>query len=107
MTHPDRHLLDGHVRDWNDPRPAGLYLTLHHGRADPEQEMEDFGFDGPIIGPFKWCHITYSSTFNFGWADGDETSGPHDAITVVKRDLVSFDGKYYGDWEFQLLEAKE
>lgn len=106
MTHPDRHLLDGHVRDWNDPRPAGMYFTLHHGRDDPQQEMNDMGYDGPIIGPIKWCHVTYCSTFNFGFVGSVEAgTGPSTVVSIID-DLVVFDGKYYGDWEFQLLEEQ-
>ncbi len=29
-----------------------VYLNLMHGRATPDQQMNDWGFDGPILGPF-------------------------------------------------------
>lgn len=101
----DRKLFEGYVRTWDEQRPAGMYLTLHHGRDDPQQEMDEFGYNGPIIGPFKWCHITYGTQFNFGWVDGGDT-GPCTVVTVIDGDMLEFDGKYYGDWEFQLLEEK-
>jgi hypothetical protein len=31
--------------------PGKLYLRLYHGRTDPEQQMEDWGFTGPTFGP--------------------------------------------------------
>jgi hypothetical protein len=104
MNAYDRKQFEGFVREWDAPRPAGLYLTLHHGRDNPEEHMDDWGYDGPIIGPFKWCHITYNATFNFGFPGIEEDgTGPCTVVTCV-NDLVVFQGKYYGDWEFQLLE---
>lgn len=107
MNDSDRKKFEGFVRDWDAPRPAGLYLTLFHGRDTPEEEMDDWGYDGPIIGPFKWCHITYCTTFNFGFVGDEDGTGPTTVVTITKDSLILFDGKYYGDWEFQLLEANE
>src|SRR3546814_15310909 len=28
-----------------------LYLHLYHGRKDPDESLEDWGSDGPVIGP--------------------------------------------------------
>ncbi len=39
------------------PKP-GLYLGLFHGRDDPNEQMRDWGFNGPTIGPLVWCHTT-------------------------------------------------
>ena len=33
--------------------PAKMYLRLYHGRTDPNQQMDDWGFGGPIIGPLS------------------------------------------------------
>ena len=30
-----------------------MYLRLYHGRVDPDQEMDDWGFDGPTFGPLS------------------------------------------------------
>lgn len=80
-----------------------IYLQLLHGRNDPAEQLDDWGFDGPLLGPFEWVHTTYNVHMNFasilyitGMPVHDET-GPLD---VFKDDLFQFRGKYYGDWEF-------
>ena len=36
-----------------------MYLRLFHGRTDPQQDMDDWGSDGPVLGPYKFAHRTY------------------------------------------------
>lgn len=38
-----------------------LYLKLYNGRYDPNQDMDDFGFEGPSIGPLESVHGTYTT----------------------------------------------
>ena len=33
------------------PDKPGLYLALFHGRDDRNAQMEDWGFNGPLLGP--------------------------------------------------------
>jgi hypothetical protein len=40
-----------------------LYIRLFHGRVDPEQDMDDWGSDGPIFGPYHFVHTTYTSFY--------------------------------------------
>jgi hypothetical protein len=40
-------------------QPGKLYLRLYHGRATPDEQMEDWGSDGPVIGPLASIHVTY------------------------------------------------
>jgi hypothetical protein len=49
------------------PRPAkpGLYLAMTHGRHHPDDQLNGWGFDGPTIGPLKWCHTTYATEVRF------------------------------------------
>jgi hypothetical protein len=35
-----------------------IYLKLIHGRDYPDQQMNDWGFDGPVLGPFEAVHFT-------------------------------------------------
>ena len=43
---------------------------LYHGRTDPSQEMDDWGFVGPTFGPLS-CYVhTYCCTFRIH-GDGD------------------------------------
>lgn len=72
----------------------GVYLHLFHGREDPEQDMDDWGEDGPIVGPFDWFHVTYKDELK-GVIDGDPYWFPHIAPC---EDMIYFRGKWYGDW---------
>ena len=43
--------------------PGKMFLRLYHGRTDPGQEMDDWGFVGPTFGPLS-CYVhTYCCTF--------------------------------------------
>ncbi|MEN7527901.1 hypothetical protein [Cupriavidus sp. DL-D2] len=39
----------------------GLYLALFHGRDDKDDCPEDWGFNGPMIGPIEFAHTTYGT----------------------------------------------
>lgn len=72
-----------------------LYLKLMHGRDDPGQQMADWGFDGPVLGPFEAVHFTYLThvrCFPEGNA-GDELE------LCFHDDMLVYEGKYYGDFE--------
>ncbi len=43
--------------------PGKMYLRLYHGRTDPDEQMDDWGFVGPTFGPLA-CYVhTYCCTF--------------------------------------------
>ena len=69
-----------------------LYLKLFHGRNDPAQDMDDWGFDGPVFGPYDFIHTTYACHLKMGRNDGDI-----DNLRIV-GDMVFYAGNYYGDW---------
>ena len=82
-----------------------LYIRLFHGRTDPEQDMDDWGTDGPIFGPYIHVHTTYSSMLRLGRTDGN-----CDELHVHKKDMLYYDGVYYGDWSVfnaQVLEESQ
>ena len=56
------------------PSRPGLYLGLFHGREDPRQRMDDWGFNGPMIGPLQWFHTTYNCTLRIAFES--EADGP-------------------------------
>jgi len=73
--------------------PGKMYLRLYHGRTDPEQEMDDWGFDGPTFGPFLSYVHTYCSTFRLhGDYDREMWLDTHD-------DMIKWDCCFYGDME--------
>lgn len=69
-----------------------VYIRLFHGRIDPEQSMDDWGSDGPVFGPYKFAHTTYSSTLKLGRSDED----CHELY--LYEDMPYYNGVYYGDW---------
>ena len=64
-----------------------VYLELFNGRNTPTERLDDWGFEGPILGPFEYVHTTYAANIVIG-----------DGYLSVVNDLVYYDGKYYGDW---------
>ena len=74
--------------------PGKMYLRLYHGRTDPAQEMDEWGFDGPTFGPLS-CYVhTYCCTFRIhGDCDASE-------VWLEKHDdMIRWDGCFYGDME--------
>ncbi len=60
------------------PYEPGLFLRLYHGRKSPDEEMQQWGPDGPTFGPLKYVHAAYLSTMQIGFLDGKswEKLGP-------------------------------
>lgn len=82
----------------NEKQPD-LYLKLIHGRNTPQEQLDDWGFEGPLLGPFNWIHATYATHVRCGWDEnGDEI------CLDYSGDLLTYEGKYYGDWEVTTKE---
>jgi hypothetical protein len=72
--------------------------------------MEDWGAEGPDIGPLRFCQTTYGSSLalefldvedkqKFFGVDPDASHGfDFTAWLEVKEDCIEYDGKFYGDW---------
>ncbi|MBM4103152.1 MAG: hypothetical protein FJ263_03755 [Planctomycetes bacterium] len=69
-----------------------VYIRLFHGRTDPGQDMDDWGSDGPVFGPYLFSHTTYGWDIKLG-----KSNGNCDEL-YVHEDMVYYDGVYYGDW---------
>lgn len=76
-------------------------LHLYHGRNSPDEQLSDWGFDGPTL-KIDWFHVTYMTTFVLGCNGGDELWlddwSPTQAGVIVNS-LFHYAGKFYGDWE--------
>ena len=83
-----------------------IYIRLWHGRKHPDEELQDWGFEGPII-PIAGMHVVYGTVMlNLG----ESGAFPEGAWREIKHDdefvdlpteesgLVVFNGLYYGDW---------
>lgn len=69
-----------------------LYIRLFHGRTNPNQDMDEWGSDGPVFGPYEFVHTTYTSHIKLGKSDDncDEM--------FLHEDMIYYDDCYYGDW---------
>ena len=97
------------VDDSPQPSPA-LELRLLHGRHDPRQEMEDWGFTAASIRGVAWMHFTYFSTMTVGFVSDEATEAARrqtnwplweDRVLqlLVVDDMIQAGGAYYGDFE--------
>lgn len=69
--------------------PGALCLYLYHGRTDMSEDLEDWGTEGPVLGPLDWAVITYMGSIRVG-VNGE------DVWLEVREDFVYYDGVYYG-----------
>ena len=95
-----RHTLSSY------PTIPGMYLKLLHGRTFVGQELNNWGEDGPWIGPLEWFHCTYLSDIGIGFVGGDELSpmqfdDDYPSPMHLYKSFIYYDGMYYGDWELQ------
>lgn len=73
--------------------PGKLYLRLYHGRTNPEQEMDDWGFEGPVIGPVTAVVATYLQDIRvFGERPTDEL------WLESTKGMIVWEASYYGDF---------
>ncbi len=75
-----------------DESEGNLYIRLFHGRENMDDKLEDWGWDGPILGPYESIQLTYGTHIKLHKADHFEDLG-------VAKDLICYDGYYYGDME--------
>lgn len=102
-----------------------VMLHLFHGRDSVEQDMDDWGYDGPTLGPFKYVHVTYVSDLKFAMeleayrSAFPEDTNPHvnweigpdgkpigwvDGRIPTESDLIPYQGKFYGDFSVFQVE---
>lgn len=102
--HLDHEILRRHAH--TSPSLSGTYLKLLHGRSTLDEAMDDWGPDGPWIGPLEWFHCTYMTSISLGFTDGETVECLIQNETPVApiyfaSDMIYFNGMYYGDWEIQ------
>lgn len=82
--------------------PGKMYLRLFHGRTDPNQEMDDWGFAGPVFGPLS-CYVhTYCCTFRIHAEAGNE-----ELWLDMHDSMIHWDGCFYGDLTIFVAGANE
>ncbi len=73
---------------------SGVYVRLFNGRSEPGEQLEDWGADGPVLGPFSFAHMVWASEINLG----DEG----ESLKIVDS-TVFYGGIYYAD--FSIVSA--
>lgn len=74
--------------------PGSVYFRLYHGRRQPDQEMNEWGFAGPVFGPLSTVVMTYLRTIRLYALNGI------DELWIDTHDDMAFwRGDYYGDFE--------
>lgn len=83
-------------------RKGKLYLRLYHGRKNPDQQMDDWGFNGPTFGPLSAVVMTYLATIRI------HGRNPADELWLdTTQDMVLWRGNYYGDFEIFVAGPKD
>lgn len=94
---------------------TGVYLHVFHGRDSTNESMDDWGFDGPVIGPLQYVHTTYACEIKFACSgdvadkffpdlvkrDREAGIGPgheFEGQLPICGDCLYYQGKFYGDW---------
>jgi hypothetical protein len=72
-------------------QPGRLYLHLSHGRTDPAEQLNDWGFPDPTFGPLARVQQTDAAAGRLFGHDNAEL------WLSVCDDLVVWDGAYFGD----------
>lgn len=91
----------------------GFQLYLFHGRTHPEENLDDWGFEGPTLKGVLYVHVTYMQTLTVGFNNKEnfqkaltETGWRvWDDLTLemsIVDDLVQTEDGYFGDWELQV-----
>ncbi len=76
-----------------------MYLRLFCERDYPDDQMYDWGFDGPTFGPLLWAHTTCLRHFRVAPENGDEGFE-----VMFHNDLIKYKEKFYGDWSVYIAQ---
>lgn len=68
-------------------------IVLYNGFFYPEQaqEIDDWGFEGPGLGPFDMVQITYGQHIKCYTGNGEILD------LMLENDFIVYKGKFYGD----------
>lgn len=74
-----------------------VYIELLHGRHYPNEKLDDWGFNGPVLGPFPFFHITYGIDIKLGDTGIVVMDKKLQFPVWDKDDYIPFLGGLYGD----------
>jgi len=85
------------VRDLEAEKPdkehkskANVYIHLYHGRTSIDEKLDDWGWNGPVLGPYESIQLTYGTHIKMHKFDHFDDLG-------MVEDLIYYNGYYYGD----------
>lgn len=85
-----------------------IIVQLFHGRNHPDDEPHDWGFEGPVLGPYEWFHMTYGDTIHLGEDMAIKLPALPNEIDFPPFDnngLVNIFGSLYGDMSIISLDS--
>lgn len=94
------------------PTKPGLYLSLCHGRAFPQEPLKQRGFAGPKIGPLLYVRTEYAQQVTLRFANKRDAARffPDATTTINMMQIVEgtlvFDQKCYGNWDICYVAAE-
>jgi hypothetical protein len=101
----EAHLAAHPLAPFPEPQAGHhFYLRLWHGYLtdDDRSESDDWGADGPEIGPLQFCHTTYAADLKMVFCTPEDAArfGFDDVYADLPIDdgLVLFAGVRFGDW---------
>lgn len=95
-----------------------MRMILLHGRDDPAQDMDDWGYTGPTINGIKAFHGTYLGDFNLYFTTMEDTlrakaitgweqlAGDCALNMSTNNGLIVVNNKFYGDFELQTMDPE-
>lgn len=94
------------------PKKQGLYLGLFHGRATPNETMNDWGLNGPTIGPLEWCHTTYTTEIRLEFEAAEDAKryfgrASRNVEMQIQFDMLVFQGNFFGDWTVYCIKPSD
>jgi hypothetical protein len=94
------------------PEKPGMYLGLFHGRKKVNEVMQEWGFDGPCLGPLNYFHTTYASTIQIEFENPVDAHRFTDSYNLqcelqLNGDMLRYDGNYFGDWTVYMVKHEE
>lgn len=93
-------------------------LYMFHGRVNPDEQLEDWGFEGPTLDGIIGFHNTYLTTYRVKfvdkasydkaltitgwntWADASDLMLELQFTGDMLYTVANGESKYYGDWGF-------
>jgi hypothetical protein len=92
----------------DEVKKPGLYLALYHGYKNEKErkKSDDWGANGPLIGPLLFCHGTYDTHLKLRFETDEDAKRygfylGRDAFNEIKftrGGCLLFDGVEYGDY---------